>query len=282
VRDGFLVADGLVPASVTAAAEAVLWDAIAGVVPTWEGDPHATGGRFVGGKERKVLSRAEVLAGAAAFSPENAVQTGWVGMLDHPAILAVVTPAYIRAAEQLGIALHRQAGRPLAMTDWAQPASRLVTINSLPAAPGTEWTHPEGHTDLGVNLDRTKGGDGIIPVSVQSIAYVQSAGRLGGGGTVCWPQTHRLLRESAGAEAWAQIWQEPNPAKQYERLQQAFDNESDKHAELNAIVVPVEVTPLPGAVLFYDMLCMHTGSTNVSGVPRLALSMKWPADYHTT
>ena len=167
------------------------------------------------------------------------------------------------------------------MTDWAQPASRLLTITSLPAAPGTKWTHSEGHTDLGVNTDHM-GGGGLLPVSVQSIAYVLSAGQPGGGGTVCWSQTHRLLRESTDADAWVQIWQEPDLAKQFEQLQQAFANDSDQHVELNAIVAPVEVTPQPGAVLFYDMLCMHTGSTNVSGVPWLALSQKWPADYHGT
>jgi hypothetical protein len=122
------------------------------------------------------------------------------------------------------------------------------------------------------------GGGGLRPVSVQSIIYVQSAGTHGGGGTICWPQTHRLLREKAPAGAWDRVWDEPDPELQLEQLQAIGANGTPAGAELNAKVAPVEVTPRPGAVLFYDMLCMHTGSTNVSRVPRLALAQKWPSD----
>jgi hypothetical protein len=136
VRDGFLLVDGLVPPAVVAAAEAVLWDAMAGVVPTCAGDPYAS--------DRKSVSRAEVEAGGVR--PGAPSHTGgWVGILQHPAILAVVTPDYVRAAEQLGTALHRRAGRP-AETDWAERPARMLALNTLPALPGTEWAHPEGHT----------------------------------------------------------------------------------------------------------------------------------------
>ena len=66
----------------------------------------------------------------------------------------------------------------------------------------TPRQHPPGHTDLGVSADRM-GGGGLRPVSIQSLAYVQSAGCPGGGGTMAWPQSHRLIREGCAPGAWA-------------------------------------------------------------------------------
>ena len=103
VRDGYLLVEGLIPAAMAAEAEAVVWGAMAGAVPTCAGDPYASGGRVVGDKARPSVTRAEAEAGGAS---------GWVGILDHPAILAVVTQAYAKAAEQLATALHQQIGRP--------------------------------------------------------------------------------------------------------------------------------------------------------------------------
>ena len=97
----------------------------------------------------------------------------------------------------------------------------------------------------------------------------------GGGSTIVWPASHRMLRERH-RERWEAAWAEPEPADQLSVL-------SEISADAGVLTAagswdgegPVEVVPKAGSVLFYDILCVHTGSANVRTVPRLAVAQKW-------
>ena len=41
----------------------------------------------------------------------------------------------------------------------------------------------------------------------------------------------------------------------------------------------MEITPAAGDVVFYDIFCPHSGSSNLSAEPRIALNQKWGAPF---
>ena len=99
--------------------------------------------------------------------------------------------------------------------------------------------------------------------------------KQGGGGTVVWPTSHRLLRERH-SEVWEATWREAEPLAQLKVLQDIASAAVPLTTAASwSGPPPVEIVPKPGSVLLYDYLCVHTSSANVRATPRLAVSKKW-------
>ena len=59
---------------------------------------------------------------------------------------------------------------------------------------------------------------------------------------------------------------------------QKYEWNADLTKELGAVcedIQPVAVTPAAGDVLFFDIMCGHTGGRNLAAEPRLALNHKY-------
>ena len=80
-----------------------------------------------------------------------------------------------------------------------------------------------------------------------------------GGATVVWPGSHTKVAALARS----------NP----ERYRPMWVLGAD--LEKAGIGDCVEIAPRAGDVLFYHVFCVHSGSRNTGGYPRLAMNMKW-------
>ena len=166
------------------------------------------------------------------------------GRFDEPALIACYTESMLQAAAEL-------AGED--RSDFPPPDGAYV-INSLPAEGPWEWPHP--HIDHAIRKD----GHKTFPRAfrIAAMTYLSDVGPHGGG-TVVWPGSHRKLRVLA----------ESDPAR-YEYMWVL--NDALGSIDLGT---PLEVTAKRGDALFYDTLCAHAGSSNVTDRPRLAMNCKW-------
>jgi len=80
-----------------------------------------------------------------------------------------------------------------------------------------------------------------------------------GGGTIVYPGAHARLKALARSD----------PRKY------GYVAALNRDIMKIALPAPVELTPRRGDVLFHDYLCVHAGSENASGTPRLAINHKW-------
>ena len=214
----------------------------------------------------------------------------WHGLTTDPAIGGIVTPVFEAAVRQLiGAMAAADSARPLHTS--ALPGQhrreRFGFLNAFPAkSRGGEWQMPDaGHVDISdveseaslINLDQPPddGAPARRVSSLLSISYLTSAAAEGGGGTIVWPTSHRLLRERY-SEVWEATWREAEPLAQLTVLQGI----ASAAVPLTTAASwpgppPVEIVPKPGSVLMYDYLCVHTSSANVRATPRLAVSKKW-------
>ena len=269
--DGYVLLDGLIPDDVLQRARDETWAVMGGSAPTVEGDPY-----------QHLEQHGPVLESDRGTWPDG---SGWHGLADNATIAATVTPAFEAAAAQLIRAMAAADARPLDTcgVPGEHQAERLLFLNTFPQKDPGEWSFPEaGHVDVSlISLDRLavktppRPGEVRRVVTIQTIIYLGAAAVEGGGSTIVWPASHRMLRERH-RERWEAAWAEPEPADQLSVLREisadagvltaagSWDGEG-----------PVEVVPKAGSVLFYDILCVHTGSANVRNVPRLAVAQKW-------
>ena len=270
VTDGYVLLGGLIPDDVLQHAHDETWAVMCGSAPTVEGDPY-----------QHLEQHGPVLQHDRSTWPDG---SGWHGLADNATIAATVTPAVEAAAMQLIRAMAAADSRPLKScgVPGEHQAERVLFLNTFPQRNPAEWSFPEGgHVDLSlISLDRL--GDKTPPrrgevrrvVTLQTIIYLSAAADEGGGGTIVWPGSHQLLRERH-REQWVAAWAEQEPADQL-----SVQEVSVAAGPLTRVgswegVGPVEVVPRAGSVLFYDALCVHTGSANVRSVPRLAVAQKW-------
>jgi ectoine hydroxylase-related dioxygenase (phytanoyl-CoA dioxygenase family) len=165
-------------------------------------------------------------------------------VFDSPELMACFTPAYLAAAAEL-------AGDDPATF---RPPSRAYCINIFPRDGAWEWPRP--HIDHAIKEHAYK----VFPrpFRVASMAFLHDVPSHGGG-TVVWPGSHRQIEALARSDP--------------ERFELMWPlNQELKSAGLGE---PLELTPKRGDVLFYQYLCAHAGSPNVSDRPRFAMNMKW-------
>ena len=166
------------------------------------------------------------------------------GAYESPGIVAVYTPAFLTAAMAL-------AGEP---DGDFRPPRRAYAINIFPS--DEPWSHHGPHIDHAIK----EHGHKTFPRAfrIATMTFLSDVPPHGGG-TIVWPGGHRRLRALA----------ESDP----ERYEYMWVLNGDMGRV--GLSEPVELTPRRGDVLFYDCLCPHSGSRNVSDRPRLALNAKW-------
>jgi hypothetical protein len=273
-RDGFLFVSGLIPPDVSAAAASAMWAQMAAENRNCE--------RVGSGREniREIDDRGR--ATSPAWMNRRDEPVSWTGdgdwpVKDNPDVMAVYTPEWVRAAEQLAAvhaatALYPVVGNPRV----AKPSGGLA-INRFPRHkvgpyPPDEGPYPETgsatrpggyapHSDYG-----WRPGDDARhptawrslrqPVYVQHFVYLQSSGKAGGAGTLVWPGSHRALaRAYVDSTAEGQRWMGPITD---EDLSDGDGLAPHNHVIVRACeaasVTPVEVVSQPGDVLFHDLL----------------------------
>ncbi|MDX1932952.1 MAG: phytanoyl-CoA dioxygenase family protein [Capsulimonadales bacterium] len=158
---------------------------------------------------------------------------------------ACYTEALCAAAAELGGEPERGA---------YYPVSGALAILSHPA--DGEWTWPGPHIDHAI----PEHGHKVFPrpFRLASLLYLNDVGPRGGG-TVVWPGSHRKLEALAKSD--------PERFTLMATLNQAIDEAG--------IGEPQEVLAKAGDILFYDYLLAHSGSKNITSVPRFALNHKW-------
>ncbi len=166
------------------------------------------------------------------------------GRFDDFALVACYTDSMLHAAAEL-------AGEDLSL--FPAPAEAYV-INSLPSPGPWEW--PEPHIDHAIEKDGHRTFP--RPFLIAAMTYLSDVDPHGGG-TIVWPGSHRRLKTLAEShtDLYEYMW---------------VLNQDLGKVDLGE---PVELTPQRGDVLFYDTLCAHAGSKNVTARPRLAMNRKW-------
>lgn len=182
--------------------------------------------------------------GALSDDPATWKEARTVGTFDDPAILACYTPEMLAVVAQL-------AGEDVSPV---HAPSRAFAINVYPQE--GPWQHHGPHIDHAIKKDGYKTFP--RPFHVATIAYLNDVARHGAG-TVVWPGSHKKIEALAKSdlERFEYMWV----------LNEALD-------ELD-LGEPLELLGKQGDVLFYHYLCAHSGSTNASDRPRLALVSKW-------
>ena len=159
-------------------------------------------------------------------------------------IVACFTEDYLRAASQL-------SGESLESIKTPRGAT---AINIFPS---TEvWQNPHPHIDHAIKDHGHKTFP--RPFHIATMTFLSDADNRGGG-TAVWPGSHKKIEALARTDEahYEYMW--------------VLNGELDK-ADLGDALV---LTPRRGDVLFYECLCAHAGSKNVSKHPRLALNCKW-------
>ena len=162
----------------------------------------------------------------------------------HPTLCACYTPEFLSTAAAL-------CGDPPPSV--AAPEGALA-INIFPST--TEWQLPPPHIDHAIKEHGHKTFP--RPFRVATMTFLTSVDQRGGG-TAVWPGSQRKIEDLARSDN-----------EQYEYMWRL--NQDLHRAELGE---PVVLAPRRGDVLFYQYLCAHSGSTNTSSRPRLALNRKW-------
>ena len=162
----------------------------------------------------------------------------------RPEIVALFTDAYLAAAMEL-------------WGDSPEPFDRPKTgyaVNTFPS--DGLWSPHAAHLDHSIK----EHGHKTFPTAfrIASMCFLHDV-EPHGGGTVVWPGAHQRVRALA----------ESDPTR-YELMWSL-----SRDLGLAEIGEPVEIIPRGGDVLFYQCLCPHSGSRNVSARPRLALNCKW-------
>jgi hypothetical protein len=171
-------------------------------------------------------------------------EINFVAVEPDPALSRCYTPQVLAAAARL-------AQEP---PDTFHAPSSGYALIVLPE-PGP-WKWPQPHLDHAIKKYEYP----IFPrpFRIASMAYLSDVASHGGA-TVVWPGSARRLREAAEREP-----------ERFRLMWQINEELSNRDLE-----EPVEITARRGDVLFYDYLCAHSGSMNVSDRPRLAMNMKW-------
>ena len=189
----------------------------------------------------EISRAAEVRLRAMVDSGESG---GAHGRFDEPTLTACYTDAMLRAAAEL-------ANEDLTLFP---PPNEAYVINALPSPGSWEW--PEPHIDHAIEKD----GHKTFPRAfmIAAMTYLSDVD-VHGGGTIVWPGSHLRLKALA----------ESDPAR--------YGFMWALNRDINKVDIgdPVELTPKRGDVLFYDTLCAHAGSMNVTVRPRLAMNRKW-------
>lgn len=163
--------------------------------------------------------------------------------VDGPELAACYTQSVMVAAAEL-----------LGDNTAKQPPERAYAINVLPQ-PGP-WVPFSPHIDGALEKDAYP----IEPPPFRLAAMIYlTAVEHHGGGTLVWPESHRMLEERMAA----------NPGR-YKMM-----------TELNKDLSNIDLKPFietianAGDVLFYSHLCVHSGSMNTTDKPRIALRESW-------
>ena len=162
-RDGYLLASGLIPDSLSAAAEARMWDLM-----EMDAQDSATWSRLPDGAHEFSESRGVVIFNA----------------LQDEDLMACATPAYLAAVSQL-----------IGESVEQHPPQAVHTQNLLQQH--TEPSTPRPHVD-GIpkeHTHRTFPG----PYRIATLVYLSNI-EPGGGGTAVWPGSHRKIRELAESD----------------------------------------------------------------------------------
>jgi hypothetical protein len=163
---------------------------------------------------------------------------------DAPEIMACFTPLICAAAAELA-----NEGLP------ALPApSSTYTLNIFPQEGG--WRPHGPHIDHALERDAYK----VFPrpMRIASIIYLNDVPE-NGAPTVVWPGSYKKIEALAKSDP-----------ERY-TLMMTLNREIDK-LDLGE---PVQVPSKQGDILFYHYLTAHSGSTNATDTPRLALTHKW-------
>lgn len=291
-RDGFLVVSGLIPPHIYTAAADAMWAQMAA--------ENRNCARVGAGHEncREVDDRGRRTS--PAWMNRRDVPESWTGDGDWPVrdnsrVMAIYTPEWLRAAQQLAAAHAAKALYPTVENPKVMPPTSGLAINRFPRHavgpyPPDDGPHPETssatcpsgyspHSDYGWRPGDDRRHPPAWrtvrqPVYIQHFVYLQSSGTAGGAGTLVWPGSHRALaRAYVGAgSSEGQRWMGPVLE---EDLADAAAAAPHNRVIVRACeaegVTPVEVVSRPGDVLFHDLLTGHCGSTNTSPVPRLAV-----------
>ena len=133
---------------------------------------------------------------------------------------------------------------------------KITTVNVFPGQNENNLPYP--HIDHAFKEDNHK----IIPppYRIATITYFSNVPE-NGGGTVVWPGSHHQLETLAQSDS-----------TRYEYMYNLYENFDRVNLQ-----IPVHLAPKMGDVLFYHYLCAHSGSSNLSDHPRLAMNHKWLA-----
>ena len=177
-------------------------------------------------------------------NPETWPGGGYTHRQDQAEIVACYTDAYLCAASQLCGASRERIKTP--------PGATAINIFPSPEA----WHPPHPHIDHAIKEHGHKTFP--RPFLIATMTFLSDVDNQGGG-TAVWPGSHQKIEALARSNEahYEYMW--------------VLNKELDK-AGLNE---PVVLTAQRGDVLFYDYLCAHAGSKNVSNRPRLALNYKW-------
>lgn len=161
-----------------------------------------------------------------------------------PEIVACFTPMICAAAAEL-----TNEGFP------GLPApSSTYTLNIFPQE--GPWRPHGPHIDHALERDGFK----VFPrpMRIASIIYLNDV-PVDGAPTVVWPGSYKKIEALANSDP-----------ERYE-LMMTLNRSLDK-LDLGE---PIQVPSKQGDILFYHYLTAHSGSTNASDIPRLALVHKW-------
>ena len=168
VRDGFLLVSGLLPSAVLLAAQDEMWKQMTAENRSAMGGPPLP-------PRPRALNR-----------HDPTTWTGnWDGLIVNTTILDSYTPAFMRCAEQLRDANAASALFEVADHEITRPP-QTVALNRFPVPPQADAdapvTRPSPHTDYGAAGD-TGWRSSPQPCVIQSLIYLQAAGRRGAGNT---------------------------------------------------------------------------------------------------
>lgn len=213
-RDGFLLVSGLIPADTCVAAVDAMWAQMS-----------AENRDCSGGSKTTLLpagQRGDTCTHPTTSLPQNQRNepTSWTGdgdwpVKDNAAVMAIFTPAYLRAAQLLAAAHARTALYPVVADPRVQPPTGGLAINRFPRhavgpypppaaeSSGGAWstTRPSGyapHSDHGYRPE-----DGTRhppewrtqpqPIRIQHFTFLEADANPGGAGTLVWPGSHHAL-----------------------------------------------------------------------------------------
>ena len=227
-RDGFLLVSGLIPPDVCAAATDAMWLQMAA-------------------ENRDCGSGKSPLLPALSGMNQRENPSSWTGdgdwpVADNAGVMAVFTPAYMRATQLLAAAHARSALHPVAPPPPLAPPTKAMAVNRFPrwrggwrdeaeeaprsASGPPRWTgrgtHSTGYAPH-ADYPGAKGNPGLDhfgdapadwrsrpqPVFMQHFVYLQTSCAPGGGGTLVWPGAHRALARAYIGSPAATQWMGP-------------------------------------------------------------------------